>query len=430
MIRTAVLGSLVANSAIAFHAPVTASRHSFVSRFSSNSDTFGAGKSDVSKEVEKVSETVDYNVKADGYADEAARLRQEAAEMEIALRDEARAKGLPEEMINKIVPVRGVAVKKTEKVEPEPIKKLRTTELRSKLGYLNTGDAVRMVSELDRIKSKEILSLWNAKDFSGEQFAANNVQVKSKTGIDIPQLRLDDAGFEYQKVFGLALLFATTAGLGASFVGGQLGFLLGYASALFPILLVGVGSIAPTLIADILNSIKYATDEKEREKNVHKNAAKFLVGYVAGLPLSSFSTSKPSNKATFFQLRPSGRSEAEDKAMFSSKKFPLKDIARSSVTSIAGPVGECMAYGEASGSSGNDINILYDLINAADPPLKQDAAQNYIRWCVIASYDILKQYDAELKRLNKAFAEGYPLEECIAIIEGDGSPLMSEGGVV
>ncbi len=40
------------------------------------------------------------------YKDEAARLRQEAAELELALREEAREKGLPEEVINKLIPIR------------------------------------------------------------------------------------------------------------------------------------------------------------------------------------------------------------------------------------------------------------------------------------------------------------------------------------
>jgi len=40
------------------------------------------------------------------YKDEAARLRQEAAELELALREEAREKGLPEEVINKLLPIR------------------------------------------------------------------------------------------------------------------------------------------------------------------------------------------------------------------------------------------------------------------------------------------------------------------------------------
>jgi hypothetical protein len=45
-------------------------------------------------------------------------------------------------------------------------------------------------------------------------------------------LRFDDVGYDYKQVFFGGLLFAAVFGLSSSFVGGQLGFLLGYASAL------------------------------------------------------------------------------------------------------------------------------------------------------------------------------------------------------
>ena len=97
-------------------------------------------------------------------------------------------------------------------------------------------------------------------------YDVNDYQLKSKTNIDAKALKLDDVGYEYQKVthslllmlslinslhyqvFVLALGIATVCGFGSSFIGGQIGFILGYLSALVPVILVGVGSIAPALI--------------------------------------------------------------------------------------------------------------------------------------------------------------------------------------
>ncbi len=53
----------------------------------------------------------------------------------------------------------------------------------------------------------------------------------------------------------LALGIATVCGLGSSFIGGQIGFILGYLSALVPVILVGIGSIAPALIGDSLTHL-------------------------------------------------------------------------------------------------------------------------------------------------------------------------------
>jgi hypothetical protein len=49
-----------------------------------------------------------------------------------------------------------------------------------------------------------------------------------------------------------------------------------------PILLVGVGSIAPALVGEILNRIKYAVDEEAKKRFIVLNAGKFLTGYILG----------------------------------------------------------------------------------------------------------------------------------------------------
>mmetsp|Transcript_29652 Transcript_29652/g.49606 ORF Transcript_29652/g.49606 Transcript_29652/m.49606 type:complete len:158 (-) Transcript_29652:1014-1487(-) len=89
--------------------------------------------SESGKKDEKTNRTT---AKYSNLMDEAARLRKEAAEMEVSLREEARAKGLPEEMINKLVPLTSNQPKKAKKTEEEkkidaaagiPEKKIRSS---------------------------------------------------------------------------------------------------------------------------------------------------------------------------------------------------------------------------------------------------------------------------------------------------------------
>eukprot|EP01042_Synura_sphagnicola_P002107 gene2107-2512_t len=149
------------------------------------------------------------------------------------------------------------------------------------------------------------------------------------------------------------------------------------------------------------------------------NAGKFLAGYVSGLPIERFDTGGFSNVPQFYQLRPTaGKTEDEDKRMFASRKFSQVDIARCAITCVAGPVAECMKYGEASGTSPADVQLLNELLNAVVPPLKPEAAQNYIRWAVLSAYDILSRHKGEYQKLTEAFARGASLEDCIAAIEG------------
>jgi hypothetical protein len=397
---------------------------------SNNADMFGGEKSPaVPEKIEETKSATKWQ-SSDKILDKAARLRQEAAELEVALREEARAKGLPEEMINKLVPLRASkpasssastaqATAASSAVVVEERKKKASNDIRSKLGYLNTGDAVRMTSELDRIKSKGDIHLWHSSDIGVKpSFQVSNVQFTTKTQIEPVKLKLDDVGFEYQKVLGVAIILGSVLGLSASQVGGQLGFFLGYGSALIPIALVGLGSIAPSLIGEIINNVKYAIDEKARDQYVHMNAGKFLVGYVLGLPVSRFVKGSPSNLVDFFQIRPVGRSENEDKKMFAKKNFKQIDIARCSASCVAGNVAECIIFGQSNGSNPGDINLLFELINTVEPALTPEQAQGHVRWSGLKAYEILKAHQPEYKRLVEAFRAGLPLEECIAAIEG------------
>lgn len=365
----------------------------------------------------------DIKLRADRFKDEAAKLRQEAGELEVSLREEARAKGVPEEMINKLIPIRAQTLQKTAKTLPnvkEQVTALTAKEVRSNLGYLNTGDAIRMTSELERIKAKYVISKWNSKDLENPRFDVSNYRLKSKTNIDPINLKLDDVGFAYQNVLVSAVAIGTVCGLGANAVGGELGFLLGYASALFPVLLVGVGSIAPGLIGEVLYRFKLLTNEESRKRHVRMNAGKFLAGYICGLPVARFSQSNPSNTAEFFQLKPNGTSEVEDKQMFAKNKFSQIDIARSSIVCLAGSVAECLEFGVASGSNPGDVNLLNELMNSVDPTINAEQRQNHIRWSALTAWEILDQYKDEYKRLVAAFEKGLPMEECIAVIEGEG----------
>lgn len=391
--------------------------------FSNNVDLFANEGSEISKAkvaipAAEAAANARIGSTVDRYKDEAARLRKEAEEMEQSLREEARAKGLSEEMINQLIPVR--TPKPAKAADPVIVAKPKLTskEIRSKLGYLAIGDAVRMTADLDRYKAKDLLSLWNTHTLP-DTFAASNGFLKAKTSIDPIKLKLDDVGYNYQNVFVAALVLGTALGLGSSTIGGQLGFLLGYASALLPIVLVGIGSIAPALIGDLLLCFQMLTNEEAKERYIHWNAARFVVGYVLGLPVNRFNVGGFSNTVEFFQLRPQSSSDVTrgQWQMFARNKFKQKDIARASVVCLAGAVAECIDFGSASGSNAADVNLLYEIMNAVEPPLPSESIQDQIRWAAVTSHEILSTNKEAYIRVIEAFRKGLPLEECIAALE-------------
>jgi len=387
----------------------------------SDSDMFGGERKVEAAVMPVAEEAVVKTRQSQKYEDQAAKLRQEAADLEVAMREEARAKGLPEEMINKLIPLPRQAVAKAEVVVEEVIPLIAAT-VRTKLGYLNTGDAVRFSSELERIKAKGSIRVWNVKEIGKTpNFAVSNGMLTSRSKIDPLKLKLDDVGYAYQNVFVAALAIGGGLGISSSFIGGQLGFILGYSSALIPITLVGLGSVAPSLIGDILARFKYATDDAARDQYIHCNAGKFLVGYVLGLPVSTFKSGSPSNEVEFFQLRPPpGKTGEEGKQVFRQEAFKQLDIARCSASCIAGNVAECIMFGQSNGKNPGDVTLLNEVISAVQPPMTPEATQSHIRWSALTAFDIITEYKAEYLRLVEAFREGLTLEECISVIEGTG----------
>ncbi len=113
---------------------------------------------------------------------------------------------------------------------------------------------------------------------------------------------------------------------------------------------------------DVINRVRYTINSEAKDRYIKQNAAKFFVGYMVGLPINRFDAGGISNSCEFFQLRPKGRSDIEDKQMFAKKNYNQNDISRSSIVCLAGSVAECIEYGSAEGTTAADVNVLNELI--------------------------------------------------------------------
>lgn len=361
--------------------------------------------------------------------------------MEIAMREEARQKGLPEEVINKLIPMRPQTPVKAPvataadgntpavAVEPEveePKKRFSREDVLGKIGFLSIGNPIQFTNEMNELSARRYTKVWNSHDFGARpNFQLNSYQLTSKTGIDPKDLQLDGVGYNYQNVLVIAVIIGTVCGLASSYIGGQIGFILGYLSALIPVTLVAIGSVAPALIGDLLNRSKFLIDEEARNRYAKFNAGRFLVGYTLGLPVSLFYPGGPSSTVEFFQLRApvlnkaagAGGDEARD--FYSKKRFKQQDVAPFSIVCLAGSVAECMEFKKASSYSAADVNVLNEVLLTVEPVMAPEGAQNHIKWSALQAFNILTKHKAELDLLTEAFKRGASLEESIAIIEGN-----------
>lgn len=356
------------------------------------------------------------------YKQKAERLRQEAKDMESNLIEEARARGVPEDIINQYLPQKKnntASSDGTKSSASVPLKRISYEELMEKLQYVEIGDALKMTSAMDKLKLDRSVTLWNSKSIDGNSFSVSNSLLKIRTSIDPVQLKLDDVGYNYQNVLVVAIVLGTVLALSSSTVGGELGFILGYSSALLPIGLVGIGSIAPSLIGDALLRSKMLIDNELKERYIRWNAAKFVVGYILGLPINRYNKGGVSNSVEFFQLRPqsSQKVTSEERIKFARKKFSQLDIARSSTVCLAGAVAECIEFGNACGANSADVNLLYELLQSVDPPLQAEKIQDHIRWAAVHAHEILTSNKGAYEKVVEEFRKGSTLEEVIASLE-------------
>lgn len=365
--------------------------------------------------------------------------------MEIAMREEARQKGLPEEVINKLIPLRTQTPAPAAPTAPASSsdgassasagsesqtggseKRYSKEEVLGKIGFLTTGNPIRFTNEMNDLAARRYTSVWNSYDLGARpNFQLNSYQLTSKTGIDPKDLQLDGVGYNYQNVLVIAVIVGTLCGFASSYIGGQIGFILGYLSALIPVTLVAIGSVAPALIGEVLNRAKFVLDEDARNRFAKFNAGRFLVGYALGLPVSLFYPGGTSSTVEFFQLRApvinkaaAGGGADEAREYYSKKRFKQVDVAPFSIVCLAGSVAECMEFKKASSYSAADVNILNEVLLTVEPVMEPEGAQNHIKWSALQAFNILKKHKVELDLLTEAFKRGASLEESIAIIEG------------
>jgi hypothetical protein len=125
----------------------------------SSTDLFSAPSPSEKEKTESPKDSLSSKSKMES---KAAALRREALELEIAMREEAREKGLPQQVIDKLIPLSSTTATKPKvqvnaEVQSTAVitkSSMSAADIRTKLGYLNTGDAIRFTSELDRLKQR------------------------------------------------------------------------------------------------------------------------------------------------------------------------------------------------------------------------------------------------------------------------------------
>lgn len=171
-----------------------------------------------------------------------------------------------------------------------------------------------------------------------------------------------------------------------------------------PFAYISLGLSFPEVLMRAANQVLFALNREYKERLLRHEAGHFLVGYLCGLPVLSYSVSGRLNAVEFAQILSFAQeaaaaatvpqdSSATGPAMLPSLPGPVsreeaerwtprgvllkEELARLTVVSLAGVVSEYIAYGKAEGG-GNDLSQLLALFNLADPAMSDREQERWL----------------------------------------------------
>lgn len=306
-------------------------------------------------------------------------------------------------------------------------KNLSVTEVQDIATSLNfgTGDAASQITKLDDLVESGDFSLWNsAVRRAGSSmsklvpFPVTLQTLESRTGGKVtgPSLGIDgdkDVSLDdFKDLTVQVVLGSTLLGiLSLAVLPENVGATFTYLFALIPIAFIGIGSLAPGVIASgIVFSRGDSEDaERQRERICRHEAGHFLCGYLCGLPVKNYEISSDTGVACVeFHQADSMNAKGE---------LSDEDIAALSVVAMSGSVAEIIAYEKATGGE-NDLLELQNCFRRSKEFIGAASQQDLTRWGALTSYGLINANKVKYDKLVDAFKSKKGISECVAIIEG------------
>ncbi|KAJ1487430.1 hypothetical protein T484DRAFT_1941306 [Baffinella frigidus] len=286
---------------------------------------------------------------------------------------------------------------------------------------LSSENAGTIAAAFEGLKKEGAISKWNSQTgMKSRAVSQNELKRALKTDKDLDELLgLVGVQADLKQLTLAAFAFSAVIGVGGSIIGGQTGgavYWVTYLGAAAPLVLIGVGSVAPGIIGDVLAKATWAMDETNtKERRVKHEAAHLLAGYLCGLPIEGYVV-EPSPACIFYD-----RIEGNMDAIEAWKKArPLNDqeLDTLSVVSMSGLMGELTSYDKADGGQG-DLEQLQEFFFRAESEKMRNPAkrEDQTRWGAMESLRILNNNAVALKALCEVMGREGTVEECIEAIE-------------
>lgn len=277
------------------------------------------------------------------------------------------------------------------------------------------------VAEFNKLKEDGVFKMWNSVQLQPRAVSKNELKREVKTEMELDELMgLSPVDPDLKGLTIGAFAASAVIGVGGTFIGGETGgavYWVTYLGASLPLVLIGVGSVAPGIIGDVVNKLKWSLDKTNtKERRVRHEAAHMLCGYVCGLPISGYQI-EPEPVCEFFDRQEGNMDDVEKWKR--ARGFSKEEVATLAVVSCSGLMGELTKYSTADGGQQDLVNLAAVYFRAeGDYFRSQTVKEGQTRWGAYKAMQILSDNSATFEKLYQAMSDGKPVEECVAIIEG------------
>jgi len=325
---------------------------------------------------------------------------------------------------------------------------------------------------MEIMKSNGDINLWNSTFLYYQRYGVGDVRMLTRIRgeKDLIQTLGLDGKSDIDKI--ASILFAVIVGSilssltvlqnlpGPEIVRWSVTWLLAFA----PYGYLALGLSFPAVLQRLLIQIFRAVDPAYRERLLYHEAGHFLVGYLVGMPVQSYSADAPINAVQFYPLAglpqeikqrsrnteippdsakrnakeeeemsieklrqlwtkinqdpngPTRRAVEEGAAIGRRGALSLDQLQRLTVTSLAGVMAEVVQLGEGEGGYA-DLVQLQNFLYFCEQRLTDQQQQEYVRWGAVQAFTLLEVRRAELAALVEAFRRGASVPECLRVIE-------------
>ncbi|GFH21931.1 uncharacterized protein HaLaN_19320, partial [Haematococcus lacustris] len=148
-----------------------------------------------------------------------------------------------------------------------------------------------------------------------------------------------------------------------------------------------------------------------KERVTRHEAAHFLVGYLAGCPVTSYSILLGQERVEFAEARLQKR--------LYEKTLEDEEVDTLAIVAVAGIAAEGQQYEEVMGQTADLLDLQRILLRSKNK-LSDQAQQNMTRWAVMTAGGLLRRYKKEHEAVIAAMSRGASVFECIRAIEEAG----------